>query len=211
LLSYAGSSKKPLLFKSFTALKVQEFDDIYDKGIIKKYHKHENQRLSKRKNRERSIGAGRHFKLDVKNRFLMLLIYYRLYIAYTLAGFLFDLDQSNICRDIQKIESLIRKCVPIPKKIYNKTKRLRTPEDVEKYIPGFMAFTDCTEQQIPRPVDKRRRKTYYLGKKKIYTVKNQLTANKDGYILHKVAYKKGRRHDYDVYKKKVIPSSQNKF
>ncbi len=30
-----------------------------------------------------SIGAGRHFKLDVKNRFLMLLVYYRLYITYT--------------------------------------------------------------------------------------------------------------------------------
>ena len=50
-------------------------------------------------------GAGRPFKLDVKDRFLMLLVYYRLYITYTLAGFLFDLDQSNICRDIQKIES----------------------------------------------------------------------------------------------------------
>ena len=55
-------------------------------------------------------------RLDVKNRFLMLLVYYRLYITYTLAGFLFDLDQSNICRDIQKIEGLIRKCLPIPKK-----------------------------------------------------------------------------------------------
>ena len=60
---------------------------------------------------------GRHFKLDVKNRFLIPLVYYRLYITYTLAGFLFDIDQSNICRDIQKIEPLIRKCVPIPQKI----------------------------------------------------------------------------------------------
>jgi hypothetical protein len=90
------------------------------------------------------MGAGRHFKLDVKNRFLMLLLYYRLYITYTLAGFLFDLDQSNVCRDIQKIESLIRKCVPIPQKIYNITKRLKTIEKVEKYFPGFLAFTDCT-------------------------------------------------------------------
>jgi hypothetical protein len=37
----------------------------------------------------------------------MLLVYYRLYITYTLAGFLFDMDQSNICRDIQKIENLM--------------------------------------------------------------------------------------------------------
>ena len=93
---------------------MQEFDDIYDKEITKRYNMHENKRLSKRKNRERAMGAGRPFKLELENRFLMVLVYYRLYITYTLAGFLFDLDQSNICRDIQKIESLVRQCLPIP-------------------------------------------------------------------------------------------------
>jgi hypothetical protein len=187
-------------------LKVQEFDEIYEE-IAKRYDKHEIQRLSKRKNRERSMGAGRHFKLDVKNRFLMLLIYYRLYITYTLAGFLFDLDQSNICRDIQKIEGLIRQCVPIPQKIYPLTKRLKTPEEVEKYFPGFLAFTDCTEQQIPRPVNRERKKIFYSGKKKRHTVKNQLMVNNRGYIIHKLGYKKGRKHDYDIYKSNhsVIP------
>ena len=63
---------------------------------------------------------------------------------------------------------MIRQCVPIPQKTYNITNRLKTPEEeVEKYFPGFLAFTDCTEQQIPRPaVDKERRKIFYsLGKK----------------------------------------------
>lgn len=201
MLSYDRLSTKPLLFKSFTGLTVQEFDDIYDKEIEKRYHKHEIKRLSKRKDREREIGAGRHFKLDVKNRFLMLLVYYRLYITYTLASFLFDLGQSNICRDIQKIEGLIRQCVPIPQKTYQITKRLKTLEAVEKYFPGFLAFTDCTEQQIPRPVDKQRRKMYYSGKKKRHTVKNQITVNNHGCILHKVGYKKGRKHDYNIYKR----------
>ena len=202
MISYDRLSKKQLLFKSFTGLTVQEFDDIYDNEIIKRYAKHEIQRLFKRKNnRERDVGAGRHFKLDVKNRFLMLLLYYRLYITYTLTGFLFDLDQSNVCRGIQKIESLIRKCVTLPKKTCNITKRLKTPEEVEQYFPGFIAFTDCTEQQIPKPEDKRRRKAYYSGKKKRHTVKNQLVVNNKGYIVYKLDYKKGRRHDYDVYKK----------
>ncbi len=200
MLSYDRLSKKPLLFKSFTGLTIKEFDKIYDE-ITKLYVKHEIQRLSERKYRKRDIGAGRRFTLYTRDRFLMLLVYYRLYITYTLAGFLFDLDQSNICRDIQKIESLIRKCVPIPQKLYNKTKRLRTAEGVEKYFPGFMAFTDCTEQQIPRPVDNKRRKAYYSGKKKRHTVKNQLMVNNRGYIPHKVAYKKGRKHDYNIYKK----------
>jgi hypothetical protein len=47
---------------------VQEFDDIYDKEITKRYDKHEIQRLSKIKDnrkRLRKFGAGRHFKLDI--------------------------------------------------------------------------------------------------------------------------------------------------
>jgi DDE superfamily endonuclease/Helix-turn-helix of DDE superfamily endonuclease len=202
LLSYDRLSKKPILFKSFTGLTVKEFDDIYDRQISKRYRRHEVRRLSKRKDcRERSIGAGRRFKLDVKNRFLMLLVYYRLYTTYALAGFLFDLDQSNVCRDIQKIELLVRKCVPIPQKIHRLTKRLRTPDEVEKMFPGFLSFTDCTEQHIPRPESKTRRKAYYSGKRKRHTVKTQIMVNNCGIIIHKTNHKKGHRHDYDIYKK----------
>ena len=98
----------------------------------------------------------------------MLLVYYRLYITYTLAGFLFDLDQSNICRDIQKIERLIRKCLPIPQKIYNLTKRLQTLDEIEQYFPGFISFIDSTEQQIPRPVDKKKQNILFWQEKKTY-------------------------------------------
>src|SRR6185437_10693251 len=139
--------QKSLLFKSFTSITVQQFDNIYDKEVTKRYCKYKLERLSKRKYRKRDIGTDRYFTLDTRDRFIMLLVYYRLYITYTLAGFLFGLDQSNICRDIQKIENLIRKCIPLPQKLYNKTKRLRTAEEVEQYFPGFLAFTDCTEQQ----------------------------------------------------------------
>ena len=128
---------------------MQEFDSLFNKKIAKRYDKYEIQRLScKRKSvRERKADAGRPFKLDLKDRFLMLLVYYRIYIIYTLDGFLlFSPDQqSNIsCRDIQKIEQLIRNCLPIPQKIYNITKRLKTPDEVEQYFPGFLSFIDFT-------------------------------------------------------------------
>jgi hypothetical protein len=99
-------------------------------------------------------------------------------------------------------------CVPIPQKTYQITKRLKTPEEVEKYFPGFLAFIDCTEQQIPRPVGNERRKLYFSDKKKRHTVKNQLMVNNHrGYILHKIGYEKGRKHDYKVYKNNhpVVP------
>ncbi len=84
-------------------------------------------------------------------------------------------------------------------KRYTILQRLQTQEEVEQYFPGLMAFTDSTEQQIPRPVDENKRKMYYSGKKKRHTtVKNQLMVNNHrGYILHKANHhKKGRRHDY---------------
>jgi len=98
MMSYAQLSRRPLLFKSFTGLEITEFD-IISKEIESKYE-HEIKRLSNRK-RKRDVGAGRPpFKLKLRERFLMLLVYYRLYITFTLSGFLFDLDQSNVRRDI---------------------------------------------------------------------------------------------------------------
>ena len=137
----------------------------------------------------------------------MLLVYYRLYITYTLAGFLFDLDQSNICRDIQKIEPLlIRNCLPIPQKLYNITKRLKTPHEVETHFPGFLSFIDSTEQQqIPRPTDNKRKTMFYSGKKKRHTaVKMQFMVNNHGIIIHKVKHKKGRRGMTMTFIKKII-------
>ena len=203
MLSYDRLSKKPLLFKSFTGISVKQFDDIYCE-IESKYSEYEIKRLSsnRTRNRERAIGAGRHFELLVKDRVIMVLVYYRLYITYTLTGFMFDLDQSNICRDIQKIEGLIRQCLPIPQKLYKVTKRLKTREEVEEYFPGFLVFTDCTEQPIPRPKNRKKRKLYYSGKRKKHTVKNLYTANQKGLLIYKTKRRqRGRRHDYRIYKK----------
>ena len=55
LLSYDRLSKKPLLFKSFTGITVQEFDDIYDKEITKRYNKYENTAFIKKKRIEKEI------------------------------------------------------------------------------------------------------------------------------------------------------------
>jgi hypothetical protein len=63
-------------------------------------------------------------------------MYYRLYITHTLSGFLFDLDQSNVYRDIRHIEPLVKRCIPLPERLYNITRRLRTVEEVEKYFPA---------------------------------------------------------------------------
>jgi hypothetical protein len=197
-MSYARLSKRSLLFRSFTGLEISEFNAIYV-DIESTYNEHERKRLSRRK-RDRKVGAGRPFKLKVKERFLMLLVYYRLYITYTLSGFLFDLDQSNVCRDMCMLEPLVKRCIPLPKKLYKRSRRLRTIGEVEEYFPGFKAFIDSSEQEIPRPKNKRRRKSYYSGKKKKHTIKTQYMVNSEGTILHKTGHDRGRIHDYEIFK-----------
>jgi hypothetical protein len=78
----------------------------------------------------------------------MPLVYYRLYMTHTLPGFLFDLDQSNVCRDLAILEPLVKECVPLSEKIYKhtRTRRLRTIDEVEQYFPGFKVFIDSTER-----------------------------------------------------------------
>ena len=205
-MSFRRLCKKPLLFRSLTGLTVPEFDQISTE-MDSKYEEYERRRLSRRK-RKRDVGAGRPFKLKPRERLLMLLVYYRLYITYALSGFLFDLDQSNVFRDLNILESLLKECIPLPKKIYKRTKRLRTIDEVEQYFPGFKAFIDSTEQEIPRPKNNRKRKSYYSGRKRKHTVKTQLMVNTGGLILHKTGHRNGRKHDYDIYKRNhpVTPS-----
>jgi len=86
-----------------------------------------------RKDRKRAIGAGRKFKLVLRERFLMstntaclgdpksrfcgLPVYYSLYITCAPAGFLFDVDQSTVWRSIRHLKLLVKERAPIPEKM----------------------------------------------------------------------------------------------
>jgi hypothetical protein len=95
--------------------------------------------------------------------------------------------------------------LPFLKNLYKITKRLKTPEEVEKYFPGFLAFIDNTiEQPIPRPKDNKRRKTCYSGRKKRYTINTQLMVNDQGIVIYKLRYKKGRRGMTMIFIRRII-------
>lgn len=200
MLSYSRLSKSPSIFRSFTGLEVSEFDSLYG-DVESKYDECERKRLSRR-DRKNEVGAGHPFKLPLRDRLLLLLTYYRLYATSTLLGFLFDLGQTNVLKDIRMIEPTVRESLPLPEKVYQqRVRKLRTIEEIEELFPGFKALIDATEQEIPRPKkDTRKRKTHYSGKRKRHTVKTQLTVNSKGLMVHKTDHARGRRHDLDIYR-----------
>jgi hypothetical protein len=198
MLNYSILSKKPAYFRNFSGIELDEFNTLNQK-IKEKYEAYEENRLA-RLNRKRAFGAGHPFKLSLTDRLLMLLVYYHMYPSSTLLGYLFDLSQTSVLKSIRKLEPMVSDSLPLPKKQQDKVRRLQTVDEIEAVFPGFKAFLDATEQEIPRPHGKRKRKTHYSGKRKKHTVKTQLTVNKEGLIVHKTSHVKGSMHDYTLYK-----------
>ena len=176
MLNYSVLSKKPAHFRNFSGLELAEFDTL-NLAIKEKYPAFEHKRLQ-RQDRKRVIGAGHPFILPLTDRLLMLLIYYHMYPSSTLLGYLFDLSQTSVLKSIKKLEPLVSEVLPLPKLEHDKVRKLQTVDEIEAMFPGFEAFLDATEQEIPRPHSKRKRKTHYSGKRKKHTIKTQLTVNK---------------------------------
>ncbi len=165
MITYLRLSKKPKQFLSFTGITLQQFDTI-SKDVKKQYPITEKVRLSKRK-RLRKIGAGHKFDLSIEDKLVMLFVYYRLYITCELTGYLFNLDQSNVSRNIRYLEPTVKKSIPIPAKKYTDSKKINSMVQLQEFFPELIVITDGTEQSIPRPKNKRKKKTRYSGKKNI--------------------------------------------
>ena len=114
MLNYEKLSGKASIFKTFTGLEVSEFDDLYSR-LETLNASFEEKRLA-RSDRKRKAGAGHPYKLNLKNRFLMLMLYYRLYVSSTLLGFMLDIGQTNVLKDIRALEPAVQACLPLPKK-----------------------------------------------------------------------------------------------
>jgi len=126
--------------------------------------------------------------------------------------YLFGVDSSTACRDIRNIEPAVKQSIPVPAKKYADAKKATTLEELERQFPEFQIIIDATEQPIPRPKDRHKRKTHY-GKKKRHTVKNQHTINLKGEIIHKPPHSPGRNHDYKIFKAKhpILPEGLRTF
>ena len=198
MLNYSVLSKNPQHFRNFSGLEIQEFESLNLK-IKEKYTAYEQKRLQ-REDRKRSFGAGHPYNLSLTDRLLILLIYYHMYTSSTLLGYLFCVSQTSVLKNIRKLEPLVCEVLPLPKKEHDKVRRIETVDEIEVMFPGFRAFLDATEQEIPRPHGKRKRKTHYSGKKKRHAVKTQLTVNQTGLIIHKTGHAAGSTHDYSLYK-----------
>jgi hypothetical protein len=99
--------------------------------------------------------------LTLADRLLMLLIYYRTYTTHAFLGFLFGVDDSAVCRNINPLQPLLAGLFRIPER-----RITLDPEEIREL------FFDATERPTRRPTTGQRE--FYSGKKKRHTLKNQI-------------------------------------
>jgi|SRR5215210_1243760 len=217
MLTVKKLRRKPKHFHNFTGLTPQQFDELL-LALQPLYEQAEEERLEN-PNRLRARGAGRNFNLELPERLLMSLMYFRLYVTQTLLGYLFDLDSSNVNREINgRMVAVLSEVLPVPardeplldllaaqeadssssggKRKRKKGKKIGTLEELLEKHPEFEEiFIDGTEQELPKPKDKGRRKDFYSGKRKRHTAKMQVVSTKNKLVLHLCRHVAGRVSD----------------
>src|SRR6478752_3119758 len=149
----------PDTFRQLTGITPDAFDQLLAE-LEPRYQQADTKRKTRRP-RQRKPGAGRKFALPLGDRLLMLLMYYRTYTTHALLGFLFGVDQSAVCRNINPLQPLLAGIFRIPERRVE-----REPDEIREL------FFDATERAIPRP--SRRQERFYSGKKKRHTLKHQV-------------------------------------
>ena len=140
--------------------------------------------------------------MSVRERILLLLFYYRTYATQDVAAEVFGVGQTTVSRSIEQIASVVKKCVPIPAKLYARSKRVSTVEELEELFPGLVALVDASEQPIQRPKRKDVENSHFSGKAGRHTAKTQYTVNVHDLIIHNTRHSPRRVHDFKVYKAK---------
>jgi len=140
MLTYAKLAQKPGYFKTLTGISVSEFDNKY-KAIEESYNSHEEKRLANRE-RKRKIGAGRKFRLSVRDRVLMMLIRNNVNVTYELLEHMFGVDATTAYRDIQKIEAIMQECMSVSGKNRLGVKKVADPDELEHSCPGIGALIE---------------------------------------------------------------------
>lgn len=179
-------------FLSLTAYTVEEFQALLP-YFVKRFLAHVAVYTLEgkvRKNR-RYVEYANSPLATMEDKLLFALIYMKTNNLQTVQGELFMMHQPEACHWIHLLVPLVNQalaaCGELP---------ARTMAEL-KIAPGSsnVFFHDGTERPILRPTDAQKQQSYYSGKKKTHTVKNDVIGNEECKIIFLTDTVEGKKHD----------------
>ena len=199
-MKYATLSKNPHKFYRFTGIPLEVFNTIaHDLEPV--WQEAEQKRLS-RPDRKRAIGGGGTYTLkDFKDKLLVALFYYRLYLTYEVLQEFFGVHYANLNRLVNRMEPLLAKRIK-PRMPKGLKKRIGSWEEFCEVYPDLVDIViDATGQRLQKPKGERTQKKYYSGKHKAHMMKTQIAISRTKRILSVSDSVPGALHDYPLLQK----------
>ena len=191
-MQYAALKNKPRTLRSLTGFNPKEFEGLlpsfgaaWDSFVTEQ---------AERPTRKRAYGAGRTAHLRIlEDKLLFILFYYRQYPTQEAQGFFFGMSQAQANEWIHRLSGLLNQALGYEMQLPER--RAANLEAVLSACPSLEFIIDGTERPINRPKDKDKQKSYYSGKKKSHTVKNNLITERGGKVMYLSGTCEGKRHD----------------
>lgn len=194
-MSYQELKSKPKTLQSLTGLNPQEFDHLlvsfeqaWEADLADSLEQTE---------RQRAYGGGRKAELiAMEDKLLFILVYFRLYPTQQVQGYLFGIGQAQANFWVHRLSRVLNAALGAEQELPE-----REPSKLEAVLsacPSLEFIIDGTERPLNRPQDKEDRKTYYSGKKKAHTLKNNVITNRGGKIVFLSDTYEGKKHDKKI-------------
>jgi len=194
---YEHLHRHPAVFQSMTGLRLAEFDAVLT-ALLPRYQEAEVARLhqptTRRPVRQRAIGAGNRFALEVRDQLLLTVVWLRVYPTYPVLGYLFGISTGAVEQTLPRLlpvlealgqASMDRALAALDDPARRLRQRSRRQlDDVLRDVPALAVVIDTFEQRVQRPQGyteegARVADGFYSGKKKQHTRKTQVAVDEE--------------------------------
>lgn len=195
MTNYARLSEKPLPFLSLTAYTVAEFQALlptFSNAFLRHMQKNT---LDAKKREKRRFVAYRNSPLPtMEDKLLFILMYLRKATTQDIFGEVFQMPQPVANKWIHILHPCLNQALAELKELPARTATdLQLPQEA-----GQVYFQDGTERAIERPKEVHAQTTFYSGKRKRHTVKNNVLVNGSAKIILLTSTCEGKKHDKKI-------------
>lgn len=187
----------PSVVKAFMGLSADQFWELVQQ-MHERFASYSIQQ-QQRPDRQRAVGAGHPPDLPLAIRTALVLTYLRLHIPQTTVAALFvGATQSDVSRDLRRLQPLIQQCLPCPEvweEVADAAPGPTAPPLTSAELADGRVLVDATEQRVARPHDWNAQKAYYSGKKHLHTLKTQMVTDGAHHIKAISVAVPGATHD----------------
>lgn len=195
MTNYTKLSRKPKQFHALTGYTLEEFHSLLPAFVARFLAYVQEYTLEGKKRRKRRYVTYKNSPLrTMEDKLVFILMYLRKATTQDIFGEVFGISQPVTNKWIHVLHPCLNQALAelgaVPSRAASDLQV--GDEEIKVY------FQDGTERPIQRPKDGEIQKTYYSGKKKRHTVKNNVVVNAQGRIVLLTTTCEGKKHDKKI-------------